>query len=475
MAALLLVAPAHAERPGWWSDPSIASGSPEVGSTLLASDGSINCSPGCSAAGPDPSRAGVFFEWVSCAGTSPGGADRPTGGMEHNPRPAPGCVLRVGPSRDALSYVVRAEDSGRHVQLHVIATNYDCGEVNRSTGEQECNYSSGHGWSATLGPIGGGAQAAPSANAVPAPSGLAKEGQTLTASNGSWTGSPTGFSYQWTRCDASGQGCAPITGATSGTYTLGADDVGKRVQVVVTATNAKGSSSATSAATDVVASTAVAPAVTALPAISGNPEDMQTLTASPGTWTGSGPIGYAYQWMRCSTRLRGCANIEGATEAAYDVVRADIGSRIVVTVTASNRGGTQTATSRRTAHVTGAKPRPGHESLSASEIAAPNQLRLASVTLSARVLRPGGRVVVSIVVKDRRGFLVEGANVRVSGPRGVVLGAAGVTDADGAAAVTLRARSLPKSGKVVLTLVVSKPGDAAVGTSKRVALRVRGR
>ena len=43
------------------------------------------------------------------------------------------------------------------------------------------------------------------------------EGQTLTVSNGSWTGSPSSFAYQWQDCDSAGNTCTTITGATSST------------------------------------------------------------------------------------------------------------------------------------------------------------------------------------------------------------------------------------------------------------------
>lgn len=90
--------------------------------------------------------------------------------------------------------------------------------------------------------------------AAPAISGTATQGQTLSGSNGSWSGSPTSYASQWRQCDSSGANCTNITGATSGSYTLSAGDVGDTLKFVVTATNAGGSSSATSAASAVVAS-----------------------------------------------------------------------------------------------------------------------------------------------------------------------------------------------------------------------------
>ena len=88
--------------------------------------------------------------------------------------------------------------------------------------------------------------------AAPLVTGVAVQGSTLTASHGTWSGSPAPtFSYQWQDCDAGGN-CTPISGATSSTYVLGSSDVGSTVEVVVTATNSAGSAQATSQATAVV-------------------------------------------------------------------------------------------------------------------------------------------------------------------------------------------------------------------------------
>jgi hypothetical protein len=309
--------------------------------------------------------------------------------------------------------------------------------------------------------------------AHPTTTGLAKEGEKLTAAPGSWTASPTSYTYQWKRCAPEWEPCEPIAGATGQTYTLTTDDVGKRVQVLVTASNAKGSNSAASLPTDVVATSAVAPANTALPTIAGEVEDRQTLTASPGTWTGTDPITYTYQWLRCSTKLAGCAPIEGATNATYAVVRDDLAARLAVTVTATNRGGTATVTSARTTHVVPAKPRPGADRLPVAEITGSNGLVVSEARASTAPVKPRGAVMVTVRVTDRRGFLIEGAQVTVSGPRGaIVRGVTVSTASDGTVRVRLRAGAKLPKGRLVLTITVAKPGETTPSATKRVAVKV---
>lgn len=200
--------------------------------------------------------------------------------------------------------------------------------------------------------IGGALSLSASASApvntvLPAISGTAQEGQVLTASTGTWTGSPTPtYAYQWRR------GGVAISGATGATYTLVTADVGATITVTVTATNSAGSASATSAATGTVAAAGAAPANTVLPAITGTAQEGQTLAASTGTWTGTPAPTYAYQWKRAG------ANISGATASTYVLVTADVGSAITVTVTATNASGSASATSAATGTVTAASSSP---------------------------------------------------------------------------------------------------------------------
>lgn len=80
---------------------------------------------------------------------------------------------------------------------------------------------------------------APINTVAPALSGTAQEGQTLTCSTGTWSGSPT-YSYQWKRNGNN------IGSATNSTYTLVTADVGQSIKCTVTATNALGSTNADS-------------------------------------------------------------------------------------------------------------------------------------------------------------------------------------------------------------------------------------
>ena len=91
----------------------------------------------------------------------------------------------------------------------------------------------------------------PVSSRSPGLSGTAKQGNQLTTSNGSWTGSPTRYAYAWKRCTAGN--CTTVRNATHQSYNIGSGDVGHRLESVVTASNKAGSASATSAASAVVA------------------------------------------------------------------------------------------------------------------------------------------------------------------------------------------------------------------------------
>jgi hypothetical protein len=83
-------------------------------------------------------------------------------------------------------------------------------------------------------PPTGGETTAPANTAVPA---VTQAGDTLTCTQGTWTGEPTSYGYQW-RVDGA------VVGTDAATHTVTAADTGKAASCIVTATNAHGSTAA---------------------------------------------------------------------------------------------------------------------------------------------------------------------------------------------------------------------------------------
>ena len=82
---------------------------------------------------------------------------------------------------------------------------------------------------------------APTNTVAPNVTGTAVVGSVLTTDNGTWTGSPTSYAYQWNN-SATGD----IVGANTNSYTLVSGDTGDNILCKVTATNAIGSNTANS-------------------------------------------------------------------------------------------------------------------------------------------------------------------------------------------------------------------------------------
>ena len=182
-------------------------GTTTVGQTLTARDGTWTNSP-----------TSFAYQWLRCNG----------GGNN--------CVKVANGTQK--TYTLVGADAGRTMRVDVTATNADGSGTARSAP------------SAVIAPLT--SSAAPKNTAAPTITGTPKAGQVLTANPGSWSGNPTSYTYQWQRCDADVASCSNVTGATSRTYTATSADVGYRLRVRVTAHNAKGSATASSAITAVV-------------------------------------------------------------------------------------------------------------------------------------------------------------------------------------------------------------------------------
>jgi Tol biopolymer transport system component len=173
-------------------------------------------------------------------------------------------------------------------------------------------------------------------------------GKFLTSSIGSWSGTfPITYTYQWKRCDAGDPvngTCIDIANATSSFYTPTSADYNFRLRVQVTATNGSGATSQNSEVSAPV--TATGPVNTVSPDLStDNPVVDTAVTTTQGTWSGSTPITYKYEWRKCNPQgdLTSCAAIPGATSSSYTPKVADIGFSLRVWVTATSFAGTGSA------------------------------------------------------------------------------------------------------------------------------------
>jgi hypothetical protein len=285
-------------------------------------------------------------------------------------------VATLGSVGSDKVYLTQKADGGSTVTVKVTATN-----------------SAGSATAVSAGSVVLAAQVAPLNSALPAITGNATVGSTLTVTPGTWTGTPTpALTYQWLSAgvpvalgerisgskdqvrtesnpspDAYGTSTVSVgeqqefdaydinVGGTGLTYVVQASDVGNAIQVVETAANVAGSLMATSEATSVVP--AVIPANTVAPTISGTPTVGVAIEAGTGTWTGAPAPTYTFQWYSNGVAVQGedvtSVNVVGQTvvKSSYVVQATDVGQPITVKVTATNSGGSANVTS---ASVTGA-------------------------------------------------------------------------------------------------------------------------
>jgi hypothetical protein len=256
---------------------------------------------------------------------------------------------------------------------------------------------------------------------MPTIAGAARAGVTLRVWPGRWSGTqPIRFSYQWVRCSSRMSDCANVRGADDRDFRLGSADVGRRLLVSVRASNSAGGSVA-QASTPVVAPPAAAPVNTATPVVTGTPQEGQTLTASSGSWGGTEPFSFAYQWYRCAANGASCSPIIGATSATFALTKADVNLTVRVAVTARNAAGSRSSTSAAAGPVTAAPP-PGPDgqirlpdgrvSIPVTSVSLPERLIVTDVRFSPNPVRSRrDPITARIRVADTRGFVVRDALV----------------------------------------------------------------
>jgi hypothetical protein len=219
------------------------------------------------------------------------------------------------------------------------------------------------------------------------------------------------------------------------------------------------------------------PTNTAPPTISGTPTEGQTLTTTDGTWTGTAPITFKYQWSRCDGTGGSCADISGATTKTYKLTHTDAGNTLRVTVTATNADGSTTATSVPTAVVAATPPTTvdgcpvtGTGTLQIADVAPPARLLLDQGVITPRpVTRSSKTIQIKFKVTACKGRPIQGALVYATAVpfNQYSIPPEATTGADGTATLTMtQAVGFPASGKQQLLTVFGrarKSGEDLLG------------
>ena len=182
----------------------------------------------------------------------------------------------------------------------------------------------GLSFSSTVGPI----RMAPVFTAVPSMSGVAHNGQTLTAVLPTVTAYPSvsgSADYTWLTCASQittsstsiPSGCSEIAGSANAPLVLTSAQVGRSIMLITTYANSAGSSSKTSTGSLIVSD---APYVTADPEVGGSKVYSATAlaTVSKGTWSGtpapsaSATYQYSYAWYLCSSMVQAADSLDSS-------------------------------------------------------------------------------------------------------------------------------------------------------------------
>jgi hypothetical protein len=197
------------------------------------------------------------------------------------------------------NYRVRSSERGFRIRFRVTATNNDGSTVTASNPTAIVQSADASG--------------APVNTSRPAITGTPSPGTRLQASRGSWTGDqPITFGFRWTRCDAQGNSCGDISGATESSYAIQSGDLGRTLRVRVIARNDEGTRTGTSAQTAVVSQQPEPPNGNAIPVTSlqagGDRLVVSTVQFSPNPVTSrTAPI-----TARVRVTARGGRSVSGA-------------------------------------------------------------------------------------------------------------------------------------------------------------------
>ena len=227
----------------------------------------------------------------------------------------------------------------------------------------------------------------------------------------------------------------------------------------------------------------VVPSSVTPPTISGTTLVRHVLTATTGTWDGTIPFTYTYQWQRCNSDGDSCSRISGGTAAAYVLKNEDVGSTLRVEVIASNGHGATGQSSAATevveagtatpAPIPGPQASPGcvtdGGTVAVDHVSAPAHLDIDRFQTSPATLTYRTQSLTVHFHVSACGGSVQGALVYATAvPFGTfAIPHQQLTNAAGWATVTLNALSgfpvSPKQHLIVMFVRATKPGEDVLG------------
>jgi len=186
-----------------------------------------------------------------------------------------------------------------------------------------------------LATVGNSYGAAPVNTVAPAVTGTATVGQTLSTTNGTWTGAPAPtFAYQWQRATVN------ISGATSSTYVLVAADATNTIRCVVTATNSIAPSGVSANSNSTASVAAVVPGAPTIGTATAASITTVAVTYTQPASNGGATI-TSYTATSSPSGITGTVNQAGS--GTITVTGLVTGTSYTFTVTATNSVGTSAA------------------------------------------------------------------------------------------------------------------------------------
>ena len=190
-------------------------------------------------------------------------------------------------------------------------------------------------------------------------------GATASVSNGTWSNSPTAYTYKWYACNSAVAaavtavpGTCSLLSASASSLVITPDVVGKFITAVVTAINAAGSNSYIPASSTAVRD--LTPVNVVAPEISGSVWSGTSMTLTPGDWSNAPSL--SFQWYRCdqfATQITSdfkaahCEDSPVSSVSSYTTGISDVGKYIAGQVSAQTISGSVSAWTATTSQIAG--------------------------------------------------------------------------------------------------------------------------